>query len=64
MKTSLTKLIECIESIAITHESVRQKATELLEKEREQIEEYANQQHRSRTILQRNIDKLNQNKNE
>tara|TARA_R110000822_G_scaffold71115_4_gene171564 strand:- start:160 stop:327 length:168 start_codon:yes stop_codon:yes gene_type:complete len=34
MKTALTELIEWMEGRAITHESVRQKATELLEKEK------------------------------
>ena len=33
MKTSLTELIEWMEGRAITHESVRMKATELLENE-------------------------------
>ena len=35
MKTALQELIEWLDGWAITHESVRQKATELLEKERE-----------------------------
>jgi len=35
MKTPLQELIEWMDGRAITHESVRKKATELLEKERE-----------------------------
>ena len=38
-KTAMQLLIEWIDGKAITHESVRLKATELLETEREQIEE-------------------------